>query len=167
MGERFVRTIGKITCGPREGWEPTFSFENPEGSGSDWGKQGPSQNPFYPNQEPNFATYAFTLDFFNGKELPVGLRNIRTVFECKGGGEVSCIPTDPTTSRKVASISRYDSVSTINLPPRQLVSQRFHGSVGEVNAQTLSGWKTARFVAEYPGRRWFSKRTYSEIIAER
>ncbi len=168
LGERLVRTFGKITCEPREGWEPKLSFENPEQT-SGYGAPllGSPQTPFYPDQKPSSATYEFTLDFFNGKELPVGLRKIRIVFKCRGVGEVSRIPIDPTTGRKLAGISHYDSVSTINLPPRQLVSQRFHGRVGKADALALTDWKTARFVAEYPGRRWLSKGTYSKIIAKR
>ncbi len=94
------------------------------------------------------------------------MRSIKIVFKC-ADGDVSRIPDDPETHWEGAGISRYDPVSNINLPPRQLVSRRFRGSIGGKDAQTLHGWKTARFVAEYPGRRWFSKGTYSEIVAER
>lgn len=164
VGERFVRTLGEITCEPREEWGPTFLFENPEGS--DWGKESSSQNPFYSDQKPGSATYAFTLDFFNSKELPVGLRSIKIVFECEDGA-VYTISENPGTYKTKGNLAKTDPLTTLNLPPRQLVSQQCRGYVRGEDVQTLTGWKTAKFVAEHPGRGWFSGNTYSKIIADR
>lgn len=160
VAERLVRNVGGIWCEPQEEWEPVLGFL--DSRTGDWGRP-PAEDP---GQAPDYATYNFTLDLFNSKEIPVGLRRIRVVFEC-AGGTISSTPQDPATSRESAGMRRTDPVSIINLPPRQVVSQIFSGFFRGEDVDTLAGWKVARFVAEYPGRRWYLRKKFNEVIARR
>ena len=156
--ERLARNLGRLWCEPRETWEPRF--HNPTTGG------GFDKKPVELPGPPDYATYSFTLDLFNGKEIPVGLRKIKLCFECKGS-TLETIPEAPETGRVMAGITRYDPVGVLNLPPRQLVSQEFRGAFRGKDVEILTGWDVVRLVAEYPGGRWFRRRTFSEVIARR
>lgn len=156
--ERLARNLGGLWCEPREDWEPRFYKPTTGGDFGDPGTELPGP--------PDYATYSFTLDFFNGKELPVGLRKIKLYFKCKGG-TLETVPEAPETGRTAAAITRYDTVNVLNLPPRQLVSQGFQGGFRGEDVKVLDGWKEVKLVAEFPGSGWLGRRTYSEVISRR
>lgn len=164
VAERLARTLGKITCEPQEEWEPVFGLISTR-----TGDSGQSVSHEYEVGETvnsNHARYSVTLDLFNSKELPVGLRSIRIIFDCEGGSVVN-IPDEAPPPKLPGTITPGEQASILNLPSRQLVSLRFQGnSIGE-DVQTLRRWKTAKFVAEYPGSRLFSRGTFSKVIARR
>src|SRR5688572_4306508 len=45
-----------------------------------------------PEEQTRYFAFSGKLDFFNGKEIPVGFRQVRIVFVCDDGVEVDTIP---------------------------------------------------------------------------
>ena len=125
--------------------------------------------PGHEHAAPRSIMYSGRLDLFNGKEIPVGLRDIAIVFVC-AGGEVRNESLD---------------LGVVNLPPRQWVSKEMRSSFNtrvESNGWTattaasersredmrlLSRWYRVEFVGQRQRRGLFEPKTFRKTIASR
>jgi hypothetical protein len=89
--ERIARSWGRLWC-ETSGWAVRFL---PEGSYIE--RYGIVQRlPQVEEQDAHQVMYSVRVDLFNGKEIPVGLRNVSLIFKCSGG-EVRSVPKDNAT----------------------------------------------------------------------
>lgn len=152
--ERFLRSFGRMWCEP-SGWEMKFL--------SNFNEYGES-NEVVP-EEADGVTYSVRLDLFNGKEIPVGLRDITIVFVCEGG-EVSNKPWDSTTGKFSSGRTDYEKLVVVNLSPRQWVHLPLRGGFGEQDEiRLLAGWSRVDFVGQRQRRGIIESKTYRETIA--
>jgi hypothetical protein len=90
-------------------------------------------------EEVEYARYMFSLDFFNSKDEPTGFRDLRVQFYREGSLILSQVPEDVSASYVVAMQQRFQSVATINLPPKQWVHCRWTGSLQREDARQAIG----------------------------
>jgi hypothetical protein len=81
--ERLLRSLGRLWCEP---WGWTLVPVARRGRAKVATR--------VTEEETKYFSYSGKLDFFNGKEIPVGLRDVRVVFVCDDGVEVDSIPSD-------------------------------------------------------------------------
>lgn len=156
LGDRLTRYMGRLWYETSD-WSMTFyGGEDALGNTVELSEA--------PTQEPDFVTYSFSLDMFNGREIPTGLRDISVVLVCEGGQLVN-EPDDLGTRTLYASNPgfppgyRYDKVGVINLPPREWVHKELQGEFrteGEIKVET---WQKAILVGKWPSllRKDFTK----------
>jgi len=139
--ERLYRSWGRLWCEPSRcevryvapdemGGGTTL---DPEEAGDNWG-----------------AEYAVGLDLYNGKEVPVGLRDISVVISY-GAGEkqFQSRPWDATSGQFSYGRTTYATLALVNLAPRQWVRLELLGNLD--GAKTAKGWRKIEFVAERRG----------------
>jgi hypothetical protein len=121
------------------------------------------------------VAYDFAVDLFNGKEVPIGLRDISVDIVLDDDKRITSKPYDPATfSETLARQRGYDKLpllAVLNLPPRQLIHMVLSGSFGEEAASVLiSGkWRRIEFVGKFPKRPFFGilgSKTYRKTITE-
>jgi hypothetical protein len=159
--ERLLRTWGRLWCEVSD-WELTFM------SGE---KVGGTLQEFVPErpEEAKWARYSVHLDLFNGKEIPVGLRDISIVFSCDDG-EVVRKPLSTTggVQRPYGGPVDYPLMRIINLLPRQWDFVALHNELrGPDNVRLLLGWRKAEFVGQRQRRGFLERKTFRKTIASR
>ncbi len=153
-GERFLRSRGRLLCRTTSN-EVRFL---PGGNGGDWGR--PPVDP----GEPVEVYYAFGLDLFNSKEIPVGLRDLSVVFVCEGGELVSK-PREQG-NKDLRTVGAFSTpLHLINLPPRQWVHVDIFGSLSDV--ETAQTWRRVEFVGHRGAGGLFESEEFRETIKTR
>ena len=124
------------------------------------------------------AFYVAAIDFFNGREVPTGLRDVRIELIREDSEALVSHPDDPSTGRpsqwRVASQPShtiYDTLDVVNLPPRQFTRLELHGKFGGDGAVALRDrrWRKIEFVGEFPGPPILGvlgSKTYRKTITE-
>jgi hypothetical protein len=121
------------------------------------------------------VAYDFAVDLFNGKEVPIGLRDISVEIVLDDEKRITSKPYDPATfSEALARQRGYDNLpllNVLNLPPRQLVHMVLSGSFGEEAASVLISrkWRRIEFVGKFPKRPFFGilgSKTYRKTLIE-
>ena len=135
----------------------------------------------YPEVEPAQAAasaervdYRFSIDLFNGREIPTGLRDIKVVLIREDGEPLTSQPYDLTSLRHEELTGRlaYDTVDVVNIPPRQFVHIDFRGSFDSreaVTALTSAKWQRMEFKAKRPKRPFMGvlgSKTYRKTITD-
>jgi hypothetical protein len=119
--------------------------------------------------------YDFAVDLFNGKEVPISLRDISVEIVLDDEKRITSKPYDPAAYKEVLARQRgyhkLDVLNVLNLPPRHLVHIVLGGSFGEEAASVLiSGkWRRIEFVGKFPKRPFFGilgSKTYRKTITE-
>jgi hypothetical protein len=115
--------------------------------------------------------YRFSIDLFNGREIPTGLRDIKVVLIREDGEPLT---SDLTSLRHEELTGRlaYDTVDVVNIPPRQFVHIDFRGSFDSreaVTALTSAKWQRMEFKAKRPKRPFMGvlgSKTYRKTITD-
>ncbi len=156
--ERLLRALGRMWCEPA-GWKLKFMVRNHTERG------GYSDVEVEPTEAPEGAwvTYSASLDLYNGKEIPVGLRDISVVF-IHDGSKLIHKPWDATSGVFSYGHTTYATLVTVNLSPCQWVRLELLGTVREVEA--MKGWRRAEFVGQRRGA-FGRRRTFQKTIATR
>lgn len=170
--ERLLRSWGRLWCAP-SGWTMSFTAwqEIEEGVYGHAAVQDV--------EKVEQVRYSVTLDLFNGKEIPVGLRDISIVFACTGG-EVVDKPDDKDTAREEPllpgrphRIIRYEEVGVVNVSPRQWVHKELFKTFDanderdKERIRLLASWHKVEFVAQRPRHGLFEPKTFRKTIASR
>jgi hypothetical protein len=137
--ERLLRYLGGVWC------EPAHHEVNP--------LFGDSYEGFQTATEPDDAEwidYEIRVDLYNGREVPVGLRDVRVVFRTSDGC-LSKVPNDKAELlRRPQSGGRpepqmYSPLYVVNLPPRQWVVKeitgRLYRSDDPEETRLVFGWR--------------------------
>lgn len=123
------------------------------------------------------VSYSFDIDFFNGTDMPTGLRDLAVVLFSKSGQEFVSEPFDRTAEQSGDKGTRYQDLHIINLPPRQWVHTEFEGTfeyplnsfeeAEEVMEKQVNPieWKKVEFVGKWPSS--WRKKPFRKKIAER
>jgi hypothetical protein len=159
--ERFLRFWGGVWCEPAHHEVGAMGGDPWEGL----------QTAFDPD-DAQWFDYTVRLDLYNSKEVPVGLRNVRLVFEGPSGEE-------PVVSRDTAELLRrpasgppepqmYAPLYAVNLPPRQWVvkelTDRFYE---EEEIRRVFGWRRIKLTCERR-RVWpLPPKKHSWVVASR
>ena len=169
--ERAARSLGRLWCVPSE-WVVRFS---PQGSYLER-YEITKRLPQVEERDAHQVTYSVRLDLYNGKEIPVGLRDVSLVFKCSGG-EVRSVPKDKATEymgQMGGDVPLplqgpfYDRVHVVNLPPRQwVIMELFDRLVEPEEVRLLSRWRQVEFVGERQRRGLFESKTFRTIVASR
>lgn len=155
--ERFLRSFGRLWC-ESSGWELEFVAEENEYGEVD------DVDP----EKAEGVKYSVRLDVFNGKEIPVGLRDINIVFVCEGGEKLVHKPWDSTSGEFSFGRTFYAKLAVVNLPPRQWVHLPLHGGFNDQSeARLLAGWRRVEFVGQRQRRGLLEPKTYRKTIATR
>jgi hypothetical protein len=141
--ERVLRYWGGLWC------EPAAYEVNPRS-----GNEGEGIKLQADPNATEWIDYIVRLDLYNSREVPVGLRNIRLVFECPGGKK-PVVPNDMATEprRPMGGGSpkpqMYGPLHVVNLPPRQWVVKELTGRlVDPEDIRLVFEWKQLEFVGE-------------------
>jgi xanthine/CO dehydrogenase XdhC/CoxF family maturation factor len=118
--------------------------------------------------------YRFSIDLFNGKEVPTGLRDIKVVLIREDGEDLTSRPYDLLSVHRDPSfdVMTKSDVDVLNIPPRQFVRKELAGSFDSREAVvvlTTGKWKQVEFVGEFPKRPFFGilgSKTYRKTIIE-
>ena len=164
--ERLLRPMGRVTC------EAEASYLDFVGSPEDTG--GVSRRPWYELDEQadlHSLLYGVDIDFYNGKDAPTGLRDVRVELVLDGGKRFVDRPSDmsstttPIAQRRTGTI--YDKLEVVNLPPRQFVHEELSGSFGKAASEACKnrGWRI-EFVAQRPKRPLLWRKTYRTTITK-
>jgi hypothetical protein len=162
--ERLLRSFGRLWCEPW-GWMLTPTARR--GRAKAWTT--------VPIEEAERIGYSGLLDLFNGKEIPVGLRDVRVVFSCDDGVVVSK-PEDALESwnRELEADSyrippiAWGLLHVVNLPPRQWVLKELEGRIdAPEECRLLMGWRSIELVAERQKRGLFESKVFRRTIATR
>jgi len=163
--ERVLRSFGRLWCEP---WAWGLS---PVPKTSRAKAQARS-----PEEQTRYFSFSGKIDFFNGKEIPVGLRNVRIVFVCDDGVEVDTIPADSLAGWRVepgqAPYWDYPPalglVQVLNLPPRQWLIKDLEGTIEDPDeVRLLHRWRRMEFVAERQKRGLFESKVFRKTLALR
>lgn len=153
--ERVARSWGRLWCETSkcEVWylqnlEWGSRTLDPEEAGDNWG-----------------AEYEIALDLFNGKEIPVGLREISVVIS-HASGELVSKPKDATSGKFNYGQTTYATLVTVNLPPRQWVRLDLGGPIAG-GAKVAKGWQRIEFVGHRQRRGLLEPKTFRKTIASR
>ncbi len=170
--ERLLRFWGRLWCEKSE-WVVRFSPQGSYLEGYEITKRLPQTDE---ERDAQHVAYSVRLDLFNGKEIPVGLRDVALVFKCSGG-EVRSLPKDKATEymgQTGANVPLflqgpfYDRAHVINLPPRQwVIKELFDRLVEPEEVRLLSRWYRVEFVGERQRRGLFEPKTFRKTIASR
>jgi len=160
--ERVARSWGRLWCEPSD-WRLDF-FASVKGGG---------ETSNIPPSEAYRAAYSVRLDFYNGKEIPVGLRNARIeIYHGAGGGVLISNPLDmgaPTSPDRLRDVGKtHGELSLVNLPPRQWVPIELRWSYHQKeDVRRLAWWYRVEFVGERQRRGLFEPKTFRKTIASR
>jgi hypothetical protein len=120
------------------------------------------------------ARYTLPVDLFNGKEVPIGLRNVRVDLVHDEGARVESrplVPLEGTARRAVVSVggTAMQEVDVINIPPRWFVHLELHGSMTGEAGEAIKNkkWRKLEFVGELPKRPFLGilgSKTYRKTI---
>jgi hypothetical protein len=157
VGERFLRSFGRLWCEPSN-WELKFmSGMNAYGETDEVGPE---------DANAALVEYSVGIDMFNGKEIPVGLRDVSVEFT-HDSGKLVHKPWDATSRRREFSYSSptYATLVIVNLPPGQWVRLDLLGNISGVEA--MKGWRKAEFVGQRRRGGLFERKEYRETIATR
>jgi hypothetical protein len=170
MIERLLRLIGRVRC------EASASALNFFGS-PDEGVIGRTI-PWYELDEKaaeiailHNLSYRVGIDFYNGKEAPSGLRDVRVELVLDRGKRFVDRPMDmrsPATATPGRMPRKaYDALEVVNLPPRQFVHEELSGSFGKAAAEACKDreWRI-EFVAQRPKRPLLWRKTYRKTITK-
>ena len=162
--ERVARSWGWLWCEPSE-WKLEFWTQYLD-------EQGYERQKLLPPEEEDRAqwvTYSVHLDLFNGKEIPVGLRDISIVFSCDDGEVVSKpLSTTGGVQRPYGGPVDYPVMRIINLLPRQWDFVALHNDLrGPEDVRLLLGWQKVEFVGQRQRRGPLERKTYRKLIASR
>jgi hypothetical protein len=158
FAERFLRSRGEVRCvtGPVQ-W--TFRYRaGPTGEGRSRRMNG--LGPIHRGDVAQAASvlYRFDADFYNGRDLPTGLRSFEVLFHRPDDVPMSHRdPGDGRTLREANDVvvaSRIDALKVLNLPPKQLVSLEVRGSVPD--PARLEGCNRVELRAAFPDGTAFS-----------
>ncbi len=141
--ERVLRYWGGLWCEPgHHEVVPRF--------GDDWEGIQTAVDP----EAAKWIDYSVRLDLYNSREVPVGLRNIRLVFECPGGKK-PVVPNDMATEpRRPRSggppePQMYGPLHVVNLPPRQWVVKELTGRLDDPEeVSRVFKWRRLEFACE-------------------
>jgi len=104
------------------------------------------------------------LDLLNGKEIPVGLRNLSIkIYNHADEQVIHSTPNDRSTGRIAAGTMRFDPLPVVNLQPRQWVHLELTG----FENRRLVRWSKVEFVGERQRRGLFEPKTFRKTIAMR
>lgn len=155
--ERFLRSFGRLWC-ESSGWEMRFVAEGDPMGGLE---------EVVPEKAEGLE-YSVRLDLFNGKEIPVGLRDITIVFVCEGGEELVHKPSSSTSGTFSYGSIDYAKLEVVNLRPRQWEHLPLHGVFNDQSeARLLAGWRRVDFVGQRQRRGLLEQKTYRKTIATR
>jgi hypothetical protein len=98
---------------------------------------------------------------FNGKEIPVGLRDISMVF-LSDGAEVISKPLSAYSGRMVVGRTTFDPLILINLSPRQWVHIEL---LGPLDVKIANRLRRVEFVGQRQRRGLFDRNTFRKTIA--
>lgn len=163
LTERLLRVAGLIWCEPTEWEKPSFKTKTHAGGGS---YTFPAADR---PEEATHASYSVWLDLYNGKEIPVGLRDVSIVFSCDGG-KLVCKPLSTTSGQQVGRGGplSYATMRNINLQPHQWVSVALHNDLTDPDKiRLLAGWRKAEFVGERHRLFPWTNKTYRKTIDTR
>jgi hypothetical protein len=142
--ERVLRYWGGLWCEPAH-YEVVPRF------GNDWeGVEAATEL-----EAAEWIDYSVRLDLYNSREVSVGLRNIRLVFECLHGKR-SVVPNDKATEPRrsigtsgVPEPQMYGPLHVLNLPPRQLVVKELTGRLDDPeDVRLVFEWQQLEFACE-------------------
>ncbi len=153
-GDRLLRSWGRLRCWTTHG-EVRFLPGYTEG---DFGSEQVATG------EIVGVTYAFGLDLFNGKEIPVGLHDLSVVLVCDGE-ELVDKPLDPASRWRRGGIDVHEPLHFVNLPPRQVVHVEIIGSPSDV--ETAQTWRRVEFVGHRGSGGLFGSEEFRETIKTR
>lgn len=159
LAERFLRTLGEVVC-ETEPLRWTFRYD-----------MGPGDNrrprhmiglgPIGRGDvaQATSVEYRFGADFYNGRDLPTGLRALEVLFHRPHDQPMRATPQDGRTWRTQevggrAIGSRMDPLKVLNLPPKQLVSLEVRGTVPD--PARLERCERVELIAAFPDRTPFS-----------
>jgi len=126
-----------------------------------------------PVNEAERVVYSGRLDFFNGKEVPVGFRDAQVVFFCADGIVINK-PDDVEAGWTRLPGDRVDwsppvawgLLHAINLPPRQWMIKEIKGRIEDPEElRILASWQRLEFVAHRQRRGLWGRRTFRRVIA--
>lgn len=162
--ERVARSWGRLWCEPSE-WKLEFGTQYLD-------EQSYERDRLLPREEEDRAqwvTYSVHLDLFNGKEIPVGLRDISIVFSCDDGEVVSKpLSTTGVVQRPYGGFVDYPVMRIINLFPRQWDFVALHDDLrGPDNVRLLLGWRKVEFVGQRQRRGLLERKPFRKTIASR
>ncbi len=152
--ERFLRSKGRLRCWTTHG-EVRFLPGYTEG---DFGSE------LVATGEIVGVTYAFGLNLFNSKEIPVGLHDLSVVLVCDGGKLVDK-PLDPASPKKEGGIEGHEPLHFVNLPPGQVVHVEILGRLSDV--ETAQTWRRVEFVGHRGAGGLFESEEFRETIKTR
>jgi hypothetical protein len=168
MIERLIRVLGRLQFEIAS--EPSLVIE-----GIEFGSTPLNDIDATEAIEAEGVGYDFAVDLFNGKEVPISLRDISVEIVLDDEKRITSKPYDPATfSETLARQRGYDKLpllAVLNLPPRQLIHMVLSGSFGEEAASVrISGkWRRIEFVGKFPKRPFFGIlgiKTYRKTITE-
>ncbi len=152
--DRFQRSRGPLRCWATHGevrFLPGYTEE-------DFGKEPVATG------ETVGVSYAFGLDLFNSKEIPVGLHDLSVALVCDGGKLVDK-PLDPASRKVRAGIDVHEPLHFVNLPPRQVVHVEIFGRLSDV--ETAQTWRRVEFVGYRGAGGLFESEEFRETIKTR
>jgi len=142
--ERLLRYLGGVWC------EPAHHEVNPFfGEDGGWGRIHTATEP----DAAEWIDYEIRLDLYNGREVPVGLRDVRVVFKGSDGC-LSKVPNDKAEllrrpqSGGPPEPQMYGPLYVVNLPPRQYVAKELCGRLDDPEeVSRVFGWRQLEFTA--------------------
>ncbi len=157
--ERLMRSCGKLWCTPSKSGGLRFMGDDPRGE--EYGEVA-----MVPDKA-NKVKYSYNLDLFNGKEIPVGLRDITVEFLCEDG-KLTHKPWDSTTGIYSLGLTTLAKLEIANFAPRQWVRLELHGSFNTSDdVRRLAGWRKVNFVGQRHRRGLFERKVYRKTIDTR
>jgi len=170
MIERLLRGLGRLRC-------EMASALTLELTGVERGKGSREQRvPFVESDETTKANgvfYAFAVDLFNGREVPISLNAISVEIVLNNDRRIGSYPYENATyEHQLSWRTIYDKIDVINVPPRQFVHQVVMGTFDENAAYALTSgkWRSFEFVGKLPKRPFFGilgSKTFRKTIAWR
>lgn len=151
LAERIARSWGRLWCEPTS-WRLRYMSRDEAG----YDRELP------PGEEDRAekVEYSLGLDLFNGKEIPVGLRDISVVF-VGDGGELVSKPWSAPSGRLEGGRTNYATLILINLAPRQWDHVEL---LGVLDVETAKSLRRVDFVGQRQRRGLFKGKTFRKNI---
>jgi hypothetical protein len=158
FAERFLRSRGEVSV-DTEPMRWTFRYATREPA-QEWRRSMTGLGPLGLGDvaQATRVEYQFGADFYNGRDLPSGLRAFEVLFHHPHDQPMRANPQDGRTWRtqEVGETigSRMDPLKVLNLPPKQLVSLEVRGAVPDPTR--MEGCERVELRAVFPDGAAFS-----------